>query len=221
MVGEIPEQQTFHLQETLLRSISPVFKAALGNEHLGDEEEGVLAFPEDHVDAWKTLLYWSFKRTLPCQEREGETISDEEQLVLVRSWVLGDKYRIPVFQDIAILEILANLQSSRLTAQSAKEAARHTAVDSPLRRLAVRSVVESIRDAGLDHEEYNEAFEVPGFATETLRLLRDSYVYDDVDGQLDEIGDKDGKNRSDAWAEYMVAGGPPEHWIYNNKARGE
>ena len=76
--------------------------------------------------------------------------------------------------------------------------------------------MENITYGGQAFEEFNEAYEAPGFAAETLRALHESYV-DDEREQHGNIGDKDGQNRCDVWVKYMVGGGPPEHWVYNKK----
>jgi len=65
--------------------------------------EGRLHFPTDDVDTWEILLYWAIKRTMPHASNFDQ---DDVISLLIRCWVLGDKYQVQTFQNEVILELL-------------------------------------------------------------------------------------------------------------------
>lgn len=198
------------LQDTLLRRTSRVFSAALNNEHLGEGDKGVLKFPEDDVAAWKLLVFSMFEKKLPEEDLESEA-NERLQLLLVQCWVLGDKYDIPEFQDLAILELLHHLSDKHMTPEAAEQAAANTSPPSELRMLAAREVARCLHSI----ESYSGALSVHGFAAEVIELIGHRNKGGGP-GVSTFIGRKDGWYRTLIWKGFMVGSGPEKHWIHND-----
>ena len=214
LIGEGEWQQKFMLQDTLLRRTSRVFSAALNNEHLGEGDKGVLKFPEDDVAAWKVLVFWMFDKKLPEEDFSAE-LDEKLQLLLVECWVLGDKYEIPEFQDLVMLELLHHFNSKGITPETAKRAAAMTTSGSKLRILAGRQIAQyATGGTKMAIDTFDGALGVEGFASEVIELIRPG----NTSGKtwvVTYIGQKDGKWRLQMWKDFMVGSGPGKHWIHN------
>ena len=129
-IGEqSPEMQPLLVPQALLENASEYFVKAFRNENMGQQNEpGTLRFPEDDIAAWKVFLYWIIKHKLPAAEELVPACDDEnvegkhDHILAVRCWVLGDKYCVPLFQDLIMLEILRTLEHSSTTNDSIMEA---------------------------------------------------------------------------------------------------
>ena len=201
------------VQESVLTSISDYFVKAIENQHLGTVQPGTLTFPEDSEDAWKLLLHWKIKGALP----DLEDLEDiEQQRQLVHLWTLGDKYGIPELQDIAMLELLEVLTGHDSHIDVIKIAFENTAPGSPLRKVMAEETVYLMREGGnWKNEKLDKLDGAVGFTTALIGAL------DELDGEdLESMGqqrleeDESGE-RTEKWKEYMVAGGPKKHWIYD------
>lgn len=220
------------LQETLLRRTSRVFSAALNNEHLGEGNKGALKFPKDDVAAWKALIFWIFDKKYPEENLESrmsrremeedlekkEAMEEELQVFLIHCWIVGDKYDIPDFQDLAMLELLHHLNQSYMLPLAAELAASGTAPGSKLRLIAAQDIALVATKRAEDAiDEYESALSVSGFALEVIKEIKRQEQ--NCEDTLD-IGCKNGIGREDSWKKFMVAGGPDKHWIHNeNKDR--
>lgn len=91
-----PSARTVQVQKTLLEDVSPWFKERI---ELSDLDHYNFMLRVDDVEAWKVLLFWLMKKHLPS---ELETT----KLLLVKTWVLCEKYGIASFQDEVMLELL-------------------------------------------------------------------------------------------------------------------
>ena len=91
-----------------MTSISEYFVKAIKNEHLGSGTAGTMKFAEDDPGAWKMLLYWKIKGSLPLLQDVPSY--GGQQLLYTRAWILGDKYDIGEFQDLVMLELLQRLK---------------------------------------------------------------------------------------------------------------
>lgn len=105
-MGKGEEQKTFHIQEACFIAISDVFAALMRNKSLGSEEKDTCKFPEDDVGAWEVLLYWTFRGALMKMLDERKNDEAADRLLLVQSWILGDRYNVSRFQDEVMLELL-------------------------------------------------------------------------------------------------------------------
>ncbi|SMQ55183.1 unnamed protein product [Zymoseptoria tritici ST99CH_1A5] len=100
------------VQQQFLQNLSPYFANALKHDRFKEGREGVLNFPEDDMDVWKTLLHWIFCRELPdFLVPESNKLTKDNLLLAVRCWTTGDKYGIASFQDTIILRILRHLDA--------------------------------------------------------------------------------------------------------------
>ncbi|KAK5740251.1 hypothetical protein LTR17_004752 [Elasticomyces elasticus] len=103
---------TLFIWASALEAAAEYFRSALRNQQLGEgSEPDVLTFPEDDFRAWKVMLYWMVKHELPVaddipycplsNEAENECIA-----TWVTCWIMGDKYGIPVFQNLVMIELI-------------------------------------------------------------------------------------------------------------------
>lgn len=211
IVGEGDGQQTFKLQETLLRRLSPVLRANLEHEHLGEGEKGTLRLAEDDAAAWSVLVFWFIERSLPEEDIEKaleDNNGEEPQIVLVNCWTTGDKYGITEFQDLVMLELLQVFGTKWLSPGAAYQAALRSASGSELRALMAREIVSGDKK----WEDFNLALSLVGFAAEVLEEVQARQR--DPSRRFTMMGNKDGAGRTDAWRRFMLLG-PPKHWVYN------
>lgn len=216
IAGEGEKQKTFKVQEALLRTTSPVFAAALRNEHLGESERGVLRFPEDDGEAWKLLLFWIFKCELPDYSQvKTSSLGECDRLLIlfVHCWILGDKYQLPKFQDLIMLELLLKLQDTTLRGFALQKAVETTPPGSKLRQLAVRETVFSAIEERNGFEGYEAALNTVGFGLEVVQGI-ERWREEGEETEYD-FGTSSGEGRNDIWEQFMVAGGPGKHWIHN------
>lgn len=80
--------EAVYIPEWTLVSASSYFVAAIRNigimGHLEGEELDVLRFPRDDVEAWRVLMYWIVKQTLP-HEVPKITIDVPGQVTLMKA----------------------------------------------------------------------------------------------------------------------------------------
>lgn len=102
------EAEPVHLSEKLLLRTSSWFETALQSKW--ETELGVLRFPDDSLDSWKLFIFWmNYKRIPKSLDILG--INDCEISHLVRCWILGDKYLVPLFQDAVMIELFQCLHA--------------------------------------------------------------------------------------------------------------
>jgi hypothetical protein len=90
------------IQRSVLENASRYFKAGIKlrlSTFPPDRHRRVLFYPTADYEAWKVLAYWMVKQRLPPVEELTESL-------LVSSWLLGEDYVIPDFQDEVMLALL-------------------------------------------------------------------------------------------------------------------
>ena len=93
-VGKTPTQsRSFLVQRSRLEHVSDAFDINVG-------EETTLRFEDDELEAWRVLLYWISTKQIP------DTLDDN--LLLVKCWVLGQKRGIVAFQNSVMISLLRN-----------------------------------------------------------------------------------------------------------------
>lgn len=208
IVGEGEEQQSFNIQERVFTRTSEVFAAHIRNEHLGASPKGELRFPDDPVDVWQLLIYWMVEGQLP-PECNDEKESAEPQLVLIRGWILGDKYDIPQFQNEVMLALLWVLENATtMSPESAAVAAAGSLPLSKLHKLVCHQIVRVVYvKKERDVEEFERATAVIGLAAELVSKL-DMFHTDFVSGADFVSGylERGGFSR-DLWRKYMIGDG--------------
>jgi hypothetical protein len=87
------------------------------------------------------LLLWIIERRLPdhdilipslAKDKASEVHTTADHMTCVRCWGLGEKYQIPTFQDLIMLELVDSLDRWELSLQSAREGFETTPPESKL-----------------------------------------------------------------------------------------
>ena len=123
VVGPTGNTRTSHLPKKLLVNASPFFAAAL-NESFAEATSEVINLPEDNTDAFALFIRWLFVGKISGElfnykdELDGDEILRTYDagidrlldatitLVYLQACILGDKLGCPVFQDLAMLELI-------------------------------------------------------------------------------------------------------------------
>ncbi|KAL9032508.1 MAG: hypothetical protein Q9180_006459 [Flavoplaca navasiana] len=103
-VGSGGDAESWIIHKRLLTHHSPFFAAALkGN--FAESATNTVSLVEDDPDAFKLFVQWLYSGELAL----GELASYSKSLprVACLAWALGDKLQCPVFQDRAMLQLLA------------------------------------------------------------------------------------------------------------------
>ncbi|KAK5688477.1 hypothetical protein LTS10_000455 [Elasticomyces elasticus] len=191
VIGEPQNATTFYISQNLLEQTADYSTSALRNQHLGSSNErDTLHFPEDEVRAWGVLLYWIVKHKLPLVSEvtssggtvwESAETSEIDQELSVRCWVLGDKYGIPAFQDLIMLELLKELDidTRRAPITAVKLAFDSTPPGSALRELMAEEAAMVIKDSGAPYDALDQFDGIVGF---TRLLVASMECRDENDG---------------------------------------
>lgn len=137
----------FLVPQSTLSNASEYFVEAFKNEKVGECESGVLRFPEDDFQAWQLLLWWIVKTQLPDEIKlawEDDKVAEQVVLLLSQAWLLAEKYRLVLFQDVAMIELLRTSEYWPWTLDALKVAFEGTMPGSPLRRLASEEAVHRL-----------------------------------------------------------------------------
>lgn len=163
------QSRPYLVQEALVTGISAFFKRAINHETSFGSEPGVLRFPEDDQIAWEMLLHWRLKGYAVKTYVSEHT---EEQLQLVRFWVLAEKYDIKEFQNVIMNQIFDALDQRTVELETVKLAFESTPPGSPLRTLMAEETVlhMDLRDE-YEHADLRELDGVLGFTTELMYAL--------------------------------------------------
>jgi hypothetical protein len=186
-------------------------------------EKDTLTFPDDDITAWKVLLYWIIKHELPCNEqllpKHGPAKSVDHP-ICIRCWALGDKYGIPIFQDLIMLELLDSVENNSIHVSRMREAFECTPPGSALRKLMVEIMAENLHEKPEDVERLDMFDGAVGFT----KALMQTMDRKDNDGEAikvfrPRVPDVEGENRwkgHSAYREFMIASneGPAEHWLH-------
>ncbi|KAL9032777.1 MAG: hypothetical protein Q9180_006312, partial [Flavoplaca navasiana] len=103
-VGSDEGAESWTIHKRLLAHHSPFFAAAF-NGNFAESATNTVSLIEDDPDAFKLFVQWLYSGELAL----GELASDSKSLprVACLAWALGDKLQCPVFQDRAMLQLLA------------------------------------------------------------------------------------------------------------------
>ena len=148
-------------------------------------------------------MYYLMKNKLPESAYYGVAQGTRS---LVRTWILGEKYQLPEFQDLVMLELLEHLDCWEYSMAVVREAFEGTPVGSPLRKLMAEEAVEMVRWGLVDKEELDVCDGVVGF-TRAFAEAYEAYM-DNGDVVFRYL-------KYHKWHELMVAGGPEKHWVFD------
>lgn len=200
------------VSKKLLVNVSNKFAAALSAEH-HSKDSGILRFPDDNLAAWQVMMYWIYDGQVP----EMEIYNDCEDVHLVRCWCLGDKYYMPQFQDLVMLELLHYIEcGGQITLESVREAFENTTSGSLLRRLMAECTVELLKAKSLIEPKNLEYLDgLTGFSTALVEALEEWAKYGAqvfnrlpvADGPWDEV--------TCHWQTFMLYGPPEQHWVHD------
>ncbi|KAL8864393.1 MAG: hypothetical protein Q9198_009892 [Flavoplaca austrocitrina] len=103
-VGSGEEVKSWAVHKGLLTHHSPFFAAAL-NGFFKESTSNVVELIEDSPEAFNLFVYWLYTGDLT----PGKLTSDVKRFARIAclAWALGDKLQCPVFQDRAMLQLLA------------------------------------------------------------------------------------------------------------------
>ncbi|KAK3115576.1 hypothetical protein LTR53_004936 [Teratosphaeriaceae sp. CCFEE 6253] len=226
-VGRDADEQVYHVPEAALELASDYFLKALKHESSMGGEKGLLRFPADNADAWKVLLYWILKGALPEDWNAVKKSDEQQELHMVRCWAMGEKYLLPDFQDVIMLELLkyldsrANPKAQYLTLAAAKEGFATTPAGRPLRRLIALDLAECLREGHLEYDMLCMFDGIGGAMSEVVQAVAE---YGGIEENLYRLCAKNHKTPEEAaqpWRAYMVGGGPTAHWVYESAAEEE
>ena len=106
---------------------------------------------QECYDSWRTmpkpgksLLHFVIRGTLPTIPHS--TGGDHMSLQFVRCWCLGDKYCVPAFQDLIMVELLKYCESKAPSLGTITDAFDNAPPSSKLRILVAECAVESFHD---------------------------------------------------------------------------
>ena len=206
-VGEMTKP--FLIQAALLDA--HFFVCALKNQDAFGGEKDALKFPEDDQGAWEMFLHWKMRGNLLCaQGPEADPDADQ----LVRSWIHGDKYGIPQFQDDVMWQLIQLFALRTVDISTVKLAFDNTPVKSPLRRLMAEELVFATEDsehhASVDLDFFDG---VVGFSAELMRTMKRREKYPSGIGML-----VDRRDYPPRLAKFMVGDGPKGHWVTDDNS---
>ncbi|KAK4960096.1 hypothetical protein LTR10_002987 [Elasticomyces elasticus] len=171
---------TLMIWASALEAATEYFRGALRNQHPGTGgEQDVLTFPEDDFRAWKVLLHWMVKSELPEDDdmpkfTVSPMLTDGDYTALVLCWILGDKYGIPGFQDLIMIELILQLEIQGTPMGIIRYCFVHTAPRSVLRELMAEELVLYLGVGVLEDEDgdlLDEFDGIPGFSTTLARKM--------------------------------------------------
>ncbi|GAB1730333.1 hypothetical protein NU195Hw_g8564t1 [Hortaea werneckii] len=198
-VGINENEQAFLISQRRLESASEYIK-----------------FPKDDYDAWAVLVFWMMNTFNIAKE---ELTPD----LLIKSWVLGDKYEIPEFQDQIMLELLFTFEEDYATEDIIRLGSELSPTGSVLKRLIAEEAAVALRNEKMDFESLEAAFNGNGmlrdfvlargnceasneFYSRRFESLSAGNVY-----SQDEEGNEEW--RSPTWRNYMISNGSSSRWL--------
>jgi len=230
VIGEPATGTIFYASQALLEFTSEYFRSALRNQHLGNVQKDTLSFPDDELNSWKVLLFWIVARELPsvdeiCSTGSGQN-DDGMHSVYVRCWVLGDKYDIPAFQDLIMLELLKTFHyGSTLTIENPKLALENTPPGSVLRELVVEEVLNGLQSKVIDCERLDELDGIVGFMSRVMMKRNGLYQGEVFSSRLPiangSVTVPYHKGKS-PYTIFMVGGDVPrQHWLHDGLSKAK
>ncbi|RMY65141.1 hypothetical protein D0863_09309 [Hortaea werneckii] len=213
-VGSNKDDEPMLISQRRLESVSEYFRKALRQDSFKEGRTGQIDFPEDDYDAWIALVFWMMK-TFDIAKEE---LTPE---LLIKSWVLGDKYEIPEFQDQIMLELLLTFEEDYALEDIIRLGSELSPTGSVLKRLIAEEAAVALRREMMDFESLEAAFNGNGMLRDFV-LARGNCEADNqfyqrrfeslAAGDLysqDEEGNKE--RRSPNWRNYMISNG--SRWL--------
>lgn len=208
-IGPDRDTKPFLIQPVMLRLLSDYFCRALMPGRFKEGNEGVLHFPEDDLDVWDRIMFWTFRRTLFPKRQSSEDETRESQALLVRCWAHGDKYGISGFQHRVMIDLLLLTRPHRFSLGTVKLGFERTAPGLKLRELLADEVALQLKKKKkpLESEGLDSLDGVVGFTSALVEALA---RHSDTREPRFKKGSKGGGR----WKDLMVGRGPYPAWIY-------
>ncbi|KAI7131425.1 hypothetical protein KC343_g15973 [Hortaea werneckii] len=217
-IGTNENDEPFLISQRTLGSASKYFRKALRQDSFQEGRTGQIDFPEDDYDAWAVLAFWMMNAfNIARKELKPD--------LLIKCWVLGDKYEIPEFQDQIMLELLFMVQYSYI-GDIIRLGSELSPAGSVLKRLIGDEAAVALKNNNVDFESLEAAFNGNGMLRDFL-LARDNceadfdfYIrrFDSLAAaelySRDEIGNRVYQEwRSPSWQNYMISNGSRPQWL--------
>lgn len=210
-VGAVPKP--LMMPKSILERSSQYFVKALKHSHLGTGETNTLRFPEDDLDGWTVVLYWMVNREVP-----GEPIEPKASVyrVLIACWIMGDRYDMPAFQDVVMMELLNRLDVFSPSMALVKLAFESTIPGSKLRLVMAEELGWMIKHGrcGEQCEELDCCDGILDFTSAIAFAMRPGV--DDLASRLPRAS----KPENDRWCEFLIGELSPQHWIFAHGGKG-
>ncbi|KAK3628305.1 hypothetical protein LTR56_018697 [Elasticomyces elasticus] len=218
-VGELlPGTKPFRVQQVLLEQLSDYFSGALRDKAFCEGEEGRLHFPEDDLDVWEVLLHWLFRRSLP---QWVDVDSETKESLLIRCWVLADKYQVHDFQNEAMMDIMMHQSQHPACIRNLMHGVKVTAAGSKLRRIMAEELVwqvyikKDIQFTELDQLD-GPSF-IGDFLTAKVHFDQNNNVFAGPAKFGAAMLTTPGEGPPGVWKEYMVGGWLPRRaWRWHD-----
>ncbi|KAI6790366.1 hypothetical protein KC332_g17876 [Hortaea werneckii] len=145
--------------------------------------------------------------------------------LLIKSWVLGDKYGIPEFQDQIMLELLFIFVRDYATEDIIKLGSELSPTGSVLKRLIAEEAAVALANEEIDFENLEAAFNGNGMLRDFV-LARDNCEADDgfYTWRFESLAAEDRTSqeeewneewRSPTWQNYMISNGSRPEWVFD------
>ncbi|KAK5730750.1 hypothetical protein LTR15_000688 [Elasticomyces elasticus] len=180
---ETESDEHFCIQQTILESASAHFSETIDQEREAGVKQVTLHYPQDHVSAWKTLLYWIVQDKLPEDDELSDMATSDGypiQVFLVRCWVLGDRWGMSSFQNDIMQHIIDDTMSSgpygSFCTEAMQEAVEGTPRNSALRKLVAADVAGQLDDPTASlADDLDSLFNGQSFMGEVARAIKHRY----------------------------------------------
>jgi len=189
VVGENDKKATITIHKKVLCAYSPFFEAACKPEWMKPEEK-VINLPEDNPEAIKAMVYWMYYNRICIPKSQVQMAFELESEspeglftawgLLVRLYILGDKYQMPRLKNDsidALIRIWKGVSWTKIDVVTF--AFNNTATSSSLRSVLISMLRWDYLDHGDCDEFENFDFNSDGIEEVLLALVieMDRYPY--------------------------------------------
>ncbi|KAI6801152.1 hypothetical protein KC361_g1955 [Hortaea werneckii] len=217
-VGSNQNKKPFLVSQRRLESASKYFRRALRQDSFKEGLNGQIDFPKDDYDAWTVLVFWMMNTFNIAKE---EITPD----LLIKCWVLGDKYEIPEFQDQIMLELLFIFVQDYATEDIIKLGSELSPTGSVLKRLVAEEAAVALINQKTDFESLEAAFNGNGMLRDFV-LARDNCEADGkfytsrfeslaAEERTSQEEEWNEEWRSPTWQNYMLSNGSRPEWVFD------
>ncbi|KAI9688975.1 MAG: hypothetical protein M1822_000712 [Bathelium mastoideum] len=179
-----PEKAPFYVAPSALSKCSPFYERILNGPFNEAQSAEPISLPEDHVAAWKLLLYWLGHDELPSNDlisASGAVFKDFELFNSVFKdlgclWLHADKINHPQLANKTMDSICALLRNSRKESVSdahLKYFLRQTLPGSPFWNLLVDIVAIYMMARMGDVKDFSEFFAIRDFGQRVAQIFVD------------------------------------------------